>query len=330
MTERTACRGMNSRRRLVPVQGLRQGAAQGKAEGQDDCAKTKGNPPAVILDKLRGHELGHDQADGRAEQGSHGLAGALPRADQRAAVQRCRLNQEGGGRADLTAQGKALHEAEEHQKRRCPNPNLRIAGCENQTQDPQAHQYKADQHGWASSGSVAVSAEDDGPDGAGDETHREGEQRGHQLRKLATARKKDVPNLGGEQGVGGEVVELQRIAHHCSGDVATGDRRGRHHRVFVVGQVFPQAYCSSCPAVRRGFGARQGLAVMLALSKRLRKSEIWRSPLRWVTVMSGYRVSRAAWILGRVTWSNSHVHFRKAKKAGSKRSGQPAARSDRS
>ena len=60
MAERPARRGMNSRRRLVPVQGLRQGAAQGKAEGQNDRPQTKGDPPAVILDKLRGHELGHD------------------------------------------------------------------------------------------------------------------------------------------------------------------------------------------------------------------------------------------------------------------------------
>ncbi len=207
------------------VERLGQAAAEDQAERQHQGPDAEGDPPAEGVELGRGQDVRQQEAGGRAHQRGDRLAGALPGADQAAAAGPRRLDQEGGGRPHLSAERETLHQPAQHQQGRGRRTDHGVGGNQHQTEHAGAHQREAQQHGRLAAHPVADPADHHRAQRPSDEAHREGEQRHHQAFEGGVRGEKGPPQLGSEQGVGGEVVEFERIAHHGGGDLPARDLR---------------------------------------------------------------------------------------------------------
>jgi hypothetical protein len=140
------------------------------------------------------------------------------------------LDQEGGGRPDLSPQGKPLHETEKHEQYRGPDANLRIAGGQGEAEDRNAHQGKAPHHGRFPARPVAIGPQDQSPQRPGGKADPEGRQGIEQAMRGLAGGKEGVTDLQGKQAEGQEVIEFQSVAdphgrHLGQGQVTLLDRR---------------------------------------------------------------------------------------------------------
>ena len=223
---------MGSQRRLVgvrrgprlgPMQGLGQIAPQDEAERQHQGAQQEGEAPAPYLQAGRSGHGGQGHPHQPSSHRSEILAAALPGAVEAALGRRRGLDQEGGGRSHLAAQGKPLAKPPGQGEDRRQGADHGVGRRQGQTQYGHAHQGEAEQHGRPASLAVGVSSDQHRADRAQDEPRPEGRQRQQQADERRMAGEKVVADLHGEIGVGGEIVELQGVAHHRGGDLARGD-----------------------------------------------------------------------------------------------------------
>ncbi len=227
-------------RRLRRMQGLGQVAPQPQAERQRHRAQQEGDAPAVGVERGRRHQVreakAHQPADCRGEP----LAGSLPGNRQPATVRRRGFQQIGRGRPHLAAQREALHHPRDHREDRRGEADLSVGRDQRQRDDRHPHQGEAQHHRRPAPDAVGVGADDDPADRPRHETRAERHQRRHQAHVGRVRREEGVPDLDGEEGVGDEVVELERVADRRRGDRAARQRslvaRPGERRCAVLGQ----------------------------------------------------------------------------------------------
>ena len=215
------------------VHGLSQSAAHDQSHGHDGDAGDERDAPAPGLHGVGVEHPGQQHSQRSRERHGRSLAGDLPCSVLSALRRRRRFQQIGSGRSDLAAEREALNQArEDHQKRRGQS-DCRVGRRCRQQHHPGRHQSDAQHHRRLASGAVGVCADHDASQGTGDEADTERGDREQQADERIVGRKECAADHHRKEGVGGEVVELERVAEH-RGDHGTG--RDRRQRLRSVGR----------------------------------------------------------------------------------------------
>ncbi len=196
------------------MQGLGHGPPEHQAEGHGQGAQQEGDPPAIAVQGGGRHDGRQPQANERAHGGGDVLARPLPGDNKAAAAGRRDLEQVSGVGAHLAAQREALDQAGGHRQHRGQEADRAVGRDQGQAGDRDAHQHIADHHRRAPADLVGIGPQHQPADRPGQEPGAEGGQRQHQAAEGVAGGEEGVADLDGEEGVGDEVVELERIAHH--------------------------------------------------------------------------------------------------------------------
>ena len=90
------------------------------------------------------------------------------------------LDQEGGGGADFSAEGEALQQAEGEDQDGCGDADHRAGRGKRKADDGDAHEPEGEHHGGFAAATISHAADDQGPDGAGEEAGSEGGEGGEE------------------------------------------------------------------------------------------------------------------------------------------------------
>ena len=200
-------------------------------------AEREHQPPAPVRHRLVADRERQDGRDDAGEQGGAALAGDLPARHEAALLRRRRLQEVGGGRADLAAEREALDETARDDDHLRPAADRRVGGAGGQHQHAERHQRDGDQHRGLAPGPVREGADQHAADGPHDVADAEQGQRGQQAVGRVVGGEERLADGLGEEGVDREVVEFEGVAEHhgahrlavqgrvrCRGEAGSGQR----------------------------------------------------------------------------------------------------------
>ena len=211
-------------RRLVD--GFGHPAADIQADGRDQQADQEGHAPAPLLQRVRRERGGEGEADDAGGERRHALAGRLPGAVEAAPARRCRLQQVGRGRPHLAAGGETLDEAgQQHQEGR-RDPDAGVGGGGGQNGRAQGHEGDGERERRLAAMAVGKGADEHPAERPRDVAGAVGADGEQQARERILRREKGPADHDREEGVDGEVIELERVAEDGCNDRGQERRRG--------------------------------------------------------------------------------------------------------